>query len=243
MRARLFLAFLCLLLMALSRGDEVLFFGNSFTFGASVPGLSAHGGVPALVQAIARTKADSLLVKSLTSPGVDWSYHLAQPATAAALGSRVWTWVVLQDYSTRPTRMGNAAQFLADGLTFSKRIAEHSPHAGIVLYETWARPPGAFYKTSGGRQFSGPADMMDDLHQAYARLAAKLAALHPERPVRVAPVGRPSPAATPNFPASRWMPRTTIMRRRKATTWRRWSSLKRSTTRLPAMHRCGFLAE
>jgi hypothetical protein len=182
----------CLAAVVFTRGahaDDVLFFGNSFTFGATVPGLSEHGGVPKMVEVIARAKAHAMSADSLTSPGVTFGYHLAQPATAAALASKVWTWVVLQDYSTEPTRMGDVSQFIRNGVTFSERIARHSPQAGIVLYETWARPPGVFYKTSGGRQFSGPAEMMSDLHKSYAALGEKLTAITPNRPVRVALVG------------------------------------------------------
>jgi len=195
---------LCVLVAGASlraKADDVLFFGNSFTFGASVPGLSTHGGVPKMVEAIARAKAHAMTAESLTSPGVTFGYHLAQPATAAALASKAWTWVVLQDYSTEPTRMGSVPQFMRDGVTFSARIARHSPHAGIVLYETWARPPGVFYKTSGGRQFTGPADMMSDLHRSYDDLGKKLAAMNPDRPVRVALVGTAFARCHAEFPA------------------------------------------
>jgi hypothetical protein len=183
-----------------AQADDVLFFGNSFTFGASVPGLSAHGGVPKMVEEIARAKDRAMTAASLSAPGVDFGYHLAQPATAAALASRTWTWVVLQDYSTQPTRMGNVTKFMQDGVTFSNRIAQHSPHAGIILYETWARPPGYFYQTLGGRQFAGPADMMADLHNSYDALGKKLAALNPDRPVRVALVGTAFARCHAEFP-------------------------------------------
>jgi hypothetical protein len=183
-----------------AKADRVLFFGNSFTFGASVDGLSWHGGVPKLVEEIARAKEHEMTAKSLTGPGVDWSWHMARPATALALFRGNWTAVVLQDYSTRPTRMGNVAQFMQDGVTFSDRIARRSPHAMIVLYETWARPPGDFYKTSGGRQFSGPKDMMSDLHQSYTSLGEKLAAMNPDRPVRVARVGTAFARCHAEFP-------------------------------------------
>jgi hypothetical protein len=172
-----------------ARGENVLFFGNSFTFGASVPILHAHGGVPKLVEAIARAKGFDMFADSVTAGGMNWSYHLAQPVTAQALANRVWDWVVLQDESTRPTRIGNVGQFMRDGEIFSDRIAQHSPHAGILLFETWARPPGFFYLHPDGNRFTGPPDMMADLHQSYARLGEDLAARNKQRPVRVAPVG------------------------------------------------------
>ena len=194
----------CGVLAALSstaaNADDVLFFGNSFTFGASVPGLSDNGGVPKMVEEIAATKARQLTAESLTSPGVTFGYHLAQPATATALAAKTWTWVVLQDYSTEPTRMGDVSKFMQDGISFSNRIAQHSPRAGIVLYETWARPPGVFYQTLGGRQFTGPTDMMADLHSSYDALGKKLAAINPNRPVRVALVGTAFARCHAEFP-------------------------------------------
>lgn len=183
------------------RADEVLFIGNSFTYGASVPGLPKDGGVPALFEAIARAKGQAVTVSSVTAGGKDWSYHLAQPRTATALQSKVWTWVVLQDYSTRPTRIGNIPQFLQDGATFSDRIAQNSPHAGILLYETWARPPGAFYQHYLGSGLSGPAQMMSDLHDSYGKLQVALAAKDPTRPVRVALVGTAFARCTAEYPA------------------------------------------
>ena len=150
-------AFLLLLVTVASssaRADDVLFIGNSFTFGELAPVVRLNGGVPKLFEAIALAKGRQVATSAVTAGGKDWSYHLAQPATDKALNSKAWTWVVLQDYSTRPTRAGNVEQFLRDGETFSDRIAQNSPNAGIVLFETWARPPGRFYQSAPGNVFS-----------------------------------------------------------------------------------------
>jgi hypothetical protein len=181
-------------LLALASGpacaDDVLFIGNSFTFGASAPVVQRNGGVPKLFEAIARAKGHEVSTFAMTAGGKDWSYHLAQPRTAQALAAKVWTWVVLQDFSTRPTQIGDEAKFLVDGETFSDRIAEHSPKAGIVLYETWARPTGKFFETPPGNAFTGgPDQMMSQLHLSYGDLAHILAAKNANRPVRVALVG------------------------------------------------------
>ena len=141
------------------------------------------------LRAIARAQGHAVTAFSVTAGNEDWAYHLAQPKTAQALGSRVWTWVALQDFSTQPTRIGNVAQFRRDGETFSDRIAANSPQAGIVLYETWARPPGVFFEKGPGTRFFGPEQMMADLHQNYGNLQQDLAVRNPHRPVRVALVG------------------------------------------------------
>ena len=135
--------------------------------------------------------------------GKTFAGHLAQSATANALAAKTWSWLVLQDYSLEPTRIGDVPGFLRDGATLSTRLAQHSPHAGIVLYETWARPRGHFYQTTMGSRFAGPAQMMADLHNAYAQLAQKLAALDPSRPVRVAEVGTAFARCRVEFPPFR----------------------------------------
>jgi hypothetical protein len=183
------------------RADDILFIGNSFTFAAEAPLVRLNGGVPKLVEEIAMAKGKSLTTAAVTAGGMDWSYHLAQPATGVALASKTWTWVVLQDLSTGPTRIGNVAQFMKDGETFSDRIEETSPAAGILLYETWARPPGFFYHTAPGNAFSGPAEMMSDLHQSYGRLRDDLAAKDPKREVRVALVGTAFARVNAEYPA------------------------------------------
>jgi hypothetical protein len=196
---------LLLLLAALvfspARADDILFIGNSFTFGGSALVIQKNGGVPRLVEEIARAKGRNLTVSAVTVGGKDWSYHLAQPATEKALRSKMWTWVVLQDFSTRPTRIGDIQKFLGDGETFSERIAQTSPNAGILLFETWARPPGLFYRTPPANAFTSPAQMMDDLHRSYARLRQNLAAENKNREVRVAPVGTAFALVRSQYPA------------------------------------------
>jgi hypothetical protein len=184
-----------------SGADNILFVGNSFTIGSSAPTVSKNGGVPMLVEQIARAKGKLLASSALMAGGKDWSYHLAQPETAVMLRAKNWTWVVLQDYSTLPTHVGNIAQFLHDGETFSDRIAAASPSAGLVLFETWARPPGAFYNGKPGHDFSGPAQMMTELHQSYARLRDDLVARNSHRLVRVALVGTAFARANAEYPA------------------------------------------
>ena len=182
----------------LARADDVLFIGNSFTFGATAPAVQKNGGVPRLFAEIAAAKGRTVSTSAVTSGGKDWAWHLAQPATDEALNSKPWTWVVLQDYSTRPTRLGKVDQFIHDGETFSEKIAQNSPHAGIVLYETWARPAGAFYLSKTG---FGPEQMMGDLHESFGRLRDDLAGKNPNREARVAPVGTAFARDAAKYPA------------------------------------------
>ena len=188
------------LLIGPLRAENVLFIGNSFTFGASAPVVRVNGGVPKLFEAIAVAEGKSVTAYAVTAGGKDWSYHLAQPVTAQALAARTYTWVVLQDYSSRPTHVGDIPAFMRDGETFSDRIAAASPHAGIILYETWARPP-IFYTGGPGRDFSGPAQMLGELHDSYARLRDDLAKRDPDREARVALVGTAFALSNQKYPA------------------------------------------
>jgi len=182
------------------RADTILFIGNSFTFADMAPLVKLNGGVPALVQAIAIAKGKQVNAKAVTAGGKDWSYHLAQEKTGHAL-AQTWDWVVLQDFSTRPTQAGNIDQFMKDGETFSDRIAAKSPKAGIVLYETWARPAGAYYEKGEGKVLVSPEQMMSELHDSYAKLRDDLAAKNPARDVRVALVGTAFARCKAEYPA------------------------------------------
>ncbi len=182
--------------------DNILFIGNSFTFGASAPLVRLNGGVPKLVEALAVAGNKKARAYAVTAGGKDWSYHLAQPATAEAITARPWSWVVLQDFSSRPTHAGDISGFMRDGETFSDRIAAASPHAGIILFETWARPP-AFFTGGPGRDFSGPAQMLAELHDSYGRLRDDLARRNPNRAARVALVGTAFALVNKKYPAIR----------------------------------------
>jgi len=173
-----------------ARADDILFFGNSFTFAAMAPTVMKNGGVPKLLEAIAAAKGKQITTETVIAGGKDWGFHLAQPKTETALNSKLWNWVVLQDLSTQPTSAGHIDQFMKNGETFSDRIAVHSPKAGIILYETWARPAGAYYQKPPGNAITGgPEQMMTELRTSYAKLKDDLTAKNPNRPVVVAPVG------------------------------------------------------
>ena len=146
-------------------------------------------------------KGNTVTTSAVTVSGKDWAYHLAQPATEAALQAKPWTWVVLQDLSTRPTEAGNVADFMKDGETFSDRIGKASPGAGILLYETWPRPAGDFYSKAPGKVLNNPEQMMQELHKAYGDLHDDLTAKNPKREARVALVGTAFALSESKYPA------------------------------------------
>lgn len=191
--SRLLLASVAVLgLLTGAQAENILFIGNSYTYGGAEPTIAKFGGIPKVVEAIAQAKGHTADTMMVTSGGKDWGFHLDQPATAKALAEKPWDWVVLQDYSTKATHLGNLEEFTKNGETFYQRIHSASPKAKILLYATWARAKGnpMFTGQSTPKSFADPAEMFAEIRQAYADLQVKLEALEPEpNQVALAPVG------------------------------------------------------
>lgn len=178
-------------LWAAGSQQSVLFIGNSYTLGSHVPGVESHGGMPAMIQSIAKSKGRTLIPGMVVAPGQNWGHHLTQAETDSALAEKPWDQVVIQDHSTQATHIGNEQAFFRDGSAFGQRIQQGVPGARIVLYQTWARSPKTPFYTgvSGPRSFVDPAEMSQEIISNYARLAAMLEENVPQSPVAVAPVG------------------------------------------------------
>ncbi len=177
--------------LLIAGAEEVLFIGNSLTFGGSDAAVAKYGGVPKLVEAIAVAKGKSLSTRMVTSSGKDWRFHLENPATDKALKSKTWDDVVLQDYSLKETHV-TTGDFMKDGLEFDQRIAASSPKARIILYQTWAYgPKHELFKKgqSSPKSFANPAEMMGEIEKNYAILQHALQTKNPKREVLLAPVG------------------------------------------------------
>ncbi len=181
------LALFLLIVTGPVKSEDILFFGNSYTNGSGDVEV-AKLGVPKLVQAIALAKGRPIATEKVVAGGKDWGFHLLQPQTADVLTAKKWDWVVLQDHSTKPTRVGSVEEHVRNGEEFYRRIHAESPAAKILLYETWARAAGnSMY---GSRGFSSPEDMTGELHQGYAASEAGMEALEAGEQVMVAPVGQ-----------------------------------------------------
>lgn len=171
--------------------ENILFIGNSFTYGFGCPAVENNGGVPKLVEVIAAAKGRKAAVAMRAGAKEDWGCHLSEPKTERALHARPWNWVVLQDASTKPTRLGNLNRFLENGKALYHRIRDHSPGTMIVLYETWARGGGySYYSVDAAHTtFVSPAEMTTELRRGYATLKEVLGDLEPGEQVRLARVG------------------------------------------------------
>lgn len=183
--------FLCL--RAACPAENVLFIGNTYTTGSRTDPITAAGGIPAYVQAIAVSKGKSLTTKTLAAGGKDLSYHLGQAETGEALQAAKWDWVVLQELSTKPTRVGNPDGFFADAATLYARAREASPDAKILLYQTWPRPATSSYISKEGKskkkKFESSGEMLAEVVANYAEARGRLESGEPGDQVALARVG------------------------------------------------------
>ena len=114
---------------------NVLFIGNSFTV----------QDVPRTFERIAMDagwQPPNVTSTAVVSQTLEW--HTTNQDTLDAIDQGGWDYVVLQEYSTRPTDSTTAtnadpAQFKADATWLYDRVKTYSPNAQIILYETWAR--------------------------------------------------------------------------------------------------------
>jgi len=212
-----------------TEGPNVLFFGNSFTISSQNPAVHTPGyggarGIPELVRQIALAAGrEPPFVKNVftTNKGLDYHLQPGSPSLAEidepALEGETWDFVVLQGFSTRPTRhpyTGNSADLRANALALFDEVrvgsTNHtlaSPQASAVLYQTWARQPGHWVYdpnsnwTSGsnipqgtagwslGPLFASAQGMAAQVRTGYEQARLYLEAALPASSVRVAPAG------------------------------------------------------
>ena len=76
--------------------------------------------------------------------------------------------MVLQDFSTWPTHIGNLPQHLSSSLGLYQAVAAHSPNVVPIMFETWARGFGHPFYTGSNPAFpGGPAQMQQELRDGY----------------------------------------------------------------------------
>jgi len=177
--------------------QDVLFVGNSFTYGndpvlrynrdqisdLNNAGNNRQGGVPGIFKALAASGGYQVNVSIEALSGATLADHLA--TRSAVIGQSKWEWVVLQDSSTRPLSIdiagdstsGNIAAFRTAVQSLSGLIWSKNADARILLYETWARPDlvPSYYRNL--------SEMQADIH------ASSTAAVTDFRLSGLAPVG------------------------------------------------------
>ncbi len=177
---------------------NLLFYGNSFTLGVGSTEAESFGGVPEVVRQLAIAAGfPAPRVENAAVSGQSLAWHLANntavitdPADFAEVPDFQWDAVILQEYSTNPTHIGDPPGFRTDALTLFGLVRGHSPGARAVLYETWARGPGhSFYFGNPPLFPGGPAQMQQELRANYELAREDLAAAFGADSVAVASVG------------------------------------------------------
>lgn len=166
---------------------NILYFGNSFMNGGSA-------NIPALVSDIAVAAGyDAPNYVDASVESFNFSFHLLASTGVISSGlgpGENWDAVVLQNYSTEPTHIGNVPQHRSTAVQLYQAVAAHSPSVVPVLFETWARGPGQEFYTGPTPDFpGGPFEMQAELHDAYYLAAGDIDVAAGSQIARVAEVG------------------------------------------------------
>ena len=170
---------------------DILYYGNSFTLAV---GFGSTRSVPDLVSSIAVAAGHPApRNRNASSAGQSLQWHLTNNTAVINVGipaGEKWDFVVLQDFSTMPTHIGNLSQHLSSSLALYQTVAAHSPDVVPVMFETWARAPGHDYYTAPGIEFpGGPAQMQQELRDGYLMSTSNIDSTVGAPLARYAPVG------------------------------------------------------
>lgn len=170
---------------------RLLYFGNSFT-NATCCGSTTS--VPTLVSELAVLGGNPRpQTRNASQNGQSLQFHLTNSTNLISAGLPAgfqWDYVVLQDMSTQPTRLGNLALHLSSSLGMYDRVAQHSPDVTAVMYQTWARGPGHSFYTGANPSFpGGPIEMHGELHDGYRLSTAQINDLRGAGSALLAPAG------------------------------------------------------
>ena len=169
--------------------QNILFYGNSFTLGSG-----STMNVPEMMQGIilAAGRTSPSLINAAVS-GKDFTFHLTR--NLRVIDRRIsesenWDFVVMQNFSTAPTRLGDVDQHRTDSVSLYQKVAERSPEVTPVLFETWARAPDHdFYHPATLKFPGGPAQMQQEVRNGYRLAAEDIDAASNPGTARIAPVG------------------------------------------------------
>lgn len=137
---------------------EVLFIGNSFTFTHDLPGMVATLGDQAGVP---------ITTMGQTVAGMNFAFHVGNPATQEAIDASTWDYIVIQGHSLET--INDLESFLTNGQTLVAWIEEAG--AQPLLYETWARAPGHSLYNDPGFPPDDPDEMQAAIEEGYAMLS------------------------------------------------------------------------
>jgi hypothetical protein len=172
----------CLVTGGTAVAGNILFIGNSFTYGqgspvhfyraASVTDLNGegNGGVPSLFKSFTAQAGLSYDVYLETHPGIGLDWHLDHEL--GVIDRRPWDSVVLQGYSTLDAKKpGNPAALIDDVRKLSAVFRAKNPAVQLRLTATWPRADQTYLP--GGAWYGKPIEAMaHDVRVGYDQAAA-----------------------------------------------------------------------
>jgi hypothetical protein len=178
--------------IAFGQAKDILWFGNSFTNATCCGGSQSVPNTFRLIAIAAGHPAPRNNNASANGQSLQW--HLVNNSTVITTGivaSEKWEHVVLQDFSTMPTRLGSTAQHISSSVALYQKVALHSPNVVPVMYETWARGFGhSYYAGGAGATFpGGPSEMQAEIRSGYQQSTAAINAAVASDIGKYAPVG------------------------------------------------------
>lgn len=173
-----------------AQAKNLLFYGNSFTIAT---GFGSSRTVPELVRGIANAAGQP--APTVVNPSIaGWSLQQHINSNTGTINSGIpagqnWDAVILQDFSTQPTHIGNLAEHRSSYKALFELVKARSPNVKAIGYETWARGPGHSFYTGNPPSFANPAAMQAELREGYALSTADVNAVHGAGTSTVAPAG------------------------------------------------------
>lgn len=174
-----------------SQAKNLIFYGNSFTIAV---GFGSTRTVPDLVRDIAVAAGQpSPYIVNPSIAGWSLQQHRTSntgPITTSIAPGQTWDVVILQDFSTQPTQIGNLALHRSSYKSMYEAVRAHSPNVRAVGYETWARAPGHSFYTGSNPSFpGGAAQMQQQVRDGYALSTADVNAAYGAGTSVVSPAG------------------------------------------------------
>ncbi len=119
----------------LDNSKRILFVGNSYTY---------YNAMPFMLQDIAASMGDELVVQSNTIGGTSLESHYENSGTTDRIEEGNWDYVVLQDQSQRPALEEEyvATHTFAFATLLVDMVRDYSPCADLFFYQTWGRENG-----------------------------------------------------------------------------------------------------
>lgn len=180
----------CLVVLPIGNDCEaknILWYGNSFTNATCCGSARSVPSIFGDIAVAAGHPAPTSFNAAQDGQSLQWHLNFNTALIPLALpAGQTWDNVVLQDFSTMPTHIGNLSQHLSSSLALYETVSNHSPDVVATMYETWARGYGnAFYPGS----FSGPAEMQQELRDGYHMSTDNINATAGKQAAEYAPVG------------------------------------------------------